>query len=238
MFTTARRLFVALLVFHYLDLIAATFTVTNVGDTGPGTLRQAIFQANTNAGLDTIAFNIPGTGVKTIAPASNLPSLVDPVIIDGFTQPGTHRNTLAQGDNAVLLIELDGLGITSVGLDVETENSIIRGLIVHRFETGMYLGQGASNLIAGNFVGTDSSGTLGLGNILGITLTGSFAKIGGTAPEARNLISGNQWIGLNIPSTDLPDNLVQGNYIGTDASGRRALGNQWGMSLGGGLNLT
>src|SRR5438132_474984 len=103
-------------------LLASTFTVTNTNDSGAGSLRQAILDANANAGADTIAFNIPSSGVQTITPATPLPAITDPVTIDGYTQtpcasnsaPCSQPNTLAlaNGDNAVLLIELNG---TSVG---------------------------------------------------------------------------------------------------------------------------
>jgi hypothetical protein len=53
-------------------LAAGTFTVTNTNDTGAGSLRQAILDANAAAGADTIVFAIPGSGVHTIAPASAL----------------------------------------------------------------------------------------------------------------------------------------------------------------------
>ena len=66
---------------------AATFTVTNTNDFGPGSLREAILETNSNAGLDTIVFAI-GSGPQTIAPLSPLPTITDPVIIDGTTQPG------------------------------------------------------------------------------------------------------------------------------------------------------
>ena len=66
--------------------------------------------ANAHLGLDTIAFNIPGAGIHAIAPATDLPAVTDPVLIDGYTQPGTTQNTAPFGTNAVLLIELDGGG--------------------------------------------------------------------------------------------------------------------------------
>ena len=87
----------------------AGLNVTNTGDSGPGSLRQAITDANTNPGLDTICFNIPGAGVQTIAPLSALPPISDPVIIDGYSQPGASPNTLAVGGDATLLIELNGI---------------------------------------------------------------------------------------------------------------------------------
>jgi hypothetical protein len=70
-------------------LPANTFTVINTADTGAGSLRQAITDANANAGPDTIAFNIPGSGIQTITVSlTNLPVISDPVTIDGTTQPG------------------------------------------------------------------------------------------------------------------------------------------------------
>src|SRR3989449_4736700 len=90
--------------------LGATFTVTTTNDTGVGSLRQAITDANANGAdvVDTIQFAItdPPAGVRTITPASALPFITTPVIVDGYTQPGSISNTLANGDNAVLLIEI------------------------------------------------------------------------------------------------------------------------------------
>ena len=72
---------------------ADTFTVINTDDTGTGSLRQAITDANNRFGLDTIAFNIPGTGVHTITPVTQLPSITSPVALEGYTQPGSSVNT-------------------------------------------------------------------------------------------------------------------------------------------------
>ena len=68
----------------------ATFTVTNTNDSGAGSLRQAILDANARIGYDWTAiwFNIPGTAPFTIAPQSALPTITDPVVLAGFTQPG------------------------------------------------------------------------------------------------------------------------------------------------------
>ena len=74
--------------------VPAVFTVTTTADGGPGSLRQAILDTNAAAGADTIAFNIPGTGIHTIQPQqSELPKATGPVVIDGYTQPGSHPNT-------------------------------------------------------------------------------------------------------------------------------------------------
>jgi len=67
---------------------AATFTVINTNDSGVGSLRQALTDANGSAGPDTIAFAIPGAGLHTINVASFLPTIDEQVTIDGYTQPG------------------------------------------------------------------------------------------------------------------------------------------------------
>src|SRR5262245_13943960 len=84
---------------------AATFTVINTDDSGAGSLRQAILDANGNPGPDTIDFAIPGSGVHTISPVTPLPAITEPVTIDGYTQAGSSPNTDANDDNAVLLVE-------------------------------------------------------------------------------------------------------------------------------------
>src|SRR5215471_9569249 len=87
---------------------AATIPVTNTDDSGVGSLRQAIINSNVLPGVDTITFFIPGGGVHVIVPLSALPPITDPVVIDGYTQPGASPNTLVVGDDAVILIEIDG----------------------------------------------------------------------------------------------------------------------------------
>src|SRR5690349_902405 len=91
---------------------AAGFVVTNTNDSGAGSLRQAILDANANPGPDDITFNIPGAGVHAIKPLTPLPVISDTVNIDGYTQPGASPNTVGIGigssNNAVLVVELDG----------------------------------------------------------------------------------------------------------------------------------
>src|SRR5690242_6560064 len=100
-------------------LAAATFTVTNTNDSGAGSLRQAILDANATAGADTIVFDIPGPGVHTITPATPFDQITEAVTIDGYSQPGSAVNTDPIGTNAVLLIELDGsLLVNAIGLNI------------------------------------------------------------------------------------------------------------------------
>src|SRR4051812_28648377 len=88
---------------------ATTFTVTNTSSSGPGSLRQAILNANNSVGPDIIAFNIPGLAVQRIHPTNELPWITDTVLIDGYTQPGASPSTSFGGPkDAVLKIVLQG----------------------------------------------------------------------------------------------------------------------------------
>ena len=213
--------------------VPATFTVVNALDSGPGSLRQAILDANATAnvgGPDLIAFDIPGPGVHTITPTTDLPMIADPVVIDGYTQPGASVNTLSQGDNAVLQIELDAVNINNPGLWVSANDSTFRGLVINRAGGPAIQLDGNGNLVEGNYLGTDVTGTLALGNIDGVTIGGSDNAIGGTAPAERNIISGNSGVGISLGG-GANQNTIQGNYIGTDATGTVALGNAAGVSI-------
>ena len=211
------------------------FVVTNTNDSGTGSLRQTILNANNIAGTDTIVFDIPGAGPHTIQPNSALPSITDPVVIDGYTQPGASPNTnpITQSSNAVLMIELDGAnaGAGVNGLIIVAGNSTVRGLVINRFVQGggrtgegIHLSTNGGNAIEGNFLGTDITGTVALGGSGVRILSGSGNTIGGTAPAARNIISGNGY-GI-VMDSNASGNLVQGNFIGIDATGTVALGNQ------------
>ncbi|MCI0682029.1 MAG: LamG domain-containing protein, partial [Gemmataceae bacterium] len=205
----------------------ANIVVSNTNDAGAGSLRQAILDANANPGPDTISFNIPGSGVRTISPASPLPAITDAVIIDGYSQPGASANTLAAGSNATLLIELDGTNAGAVsGLTVAGAGSTIKGLVINRFGVmGVLLsGAGATgNLIAGNFIGTDASGTADLGNLSsGVKLDGGAHDntIGTNGDGVNdfaegNVIAGNASHGVWIADAGSDNNTVAGNYIGT-----------------------
>ena len=224
----------------------ATIVVTNTGDTiavdGFVTLREAITSANNNAnvngdvvavgayGTDTIRFNIAGAGVKTIRPTLDLPTITDPVTIDGYTQGVASANTLVVGNNAVLLIELDGsLTPSSQGLSITAGNTTVRGLVINRFSNGIFLTSGGNNVIEGNFIGTDPTGTLDRGNNgNGVDVGSGGNLIGGITPAARNVISGNSGAGVGILA---PATLVRGNYIGTNKSGTAKLGNTQGVGV-------
>ena len=212
---------------------AATFTVTNTNDTGPGSLRQALLDANANAGLDTIAFNVSGagcdgSGVCTITPASSLPTISSPVIIDGYTQPGSSPNTNAQGAlNTVLKVVLSGanLGNPAILISGTGAGSTVRGLVINGGFGEAFLSDFSDgDTLAGCFIGTDVSGTAAVpnGQAVHAVLAPNF-RVGGPSPADRNLISGNSVSGITVSIS--ADTLIEGNLIGTDITGAARLGN-------------
>jgi CSLREA domain-containing protein len=237
--------------------LASTFTANSTGDgfdasagdgmcvTGSGecTLRAAIEEANFKSDLDTIKFNIPGGGVHTIAPTSALPNIVNPIIIDGYSQGSSTSvtsddakpNTLAVGNNAVLKIELSGASAGSGvdGLWISGANSTVKGLVINRWSRyGVYISdvdeaEATGNQVQGNYIGTKANGAQDLGNSVdGVRIQGAPNNIiGGTTAEARNVISGNDQAGVVIVNSGATGNQVQGNYIGTDKKGTADLGN-------------
>ncbi len=205
-----------------------TFTVVNTNDSGAGSLRQAILNVDVlpGAGNDVIRFAIPGSGVQTIAPLTPLPIPQDPITIDGFTQSGSSSNTLVEGNNAVLLVRLDGTNIQfgDPGLEFTNGHNVIRGLEVLRFPGhGVRLNQGSSNLVAGCLIWSNG--------FEGLELSGPGNRVGGGSPGDRNVISGNAGYGIEILNATASNNVVQGNFIGTDFAGIYALGNGLGGIL-------
>jgi CSLREA domain-containing protein len=199
------------------------------------TLRAAIQDANNTLGADQIDFSIAGTQVHTIFPQSPLPQINGQTSIDGYSQPGAAPNTLAQGDNAVINVELDG---RSAGANVrgllfaQASNSGVWGLAIDNFSgSGIEVDGGLGVRIEGNFIGTEPTGTVDRGNggfgVLlapaGASNNGGAHTVGGDEPSERNVISGNARDGVVISFSR--SNVVQGNYIGTDKDGTDTLTN-------------
>jgi hypothetical protein len=221
--------------------LLSVFTVANAADSGMGSLRQAILDTDASAdATNLIQFAIPGTGVHTINLLSPLPAVTRPVLIDGYTQAGASANTREVGDDAVLTIELNGAaaGSSGNGLTIQAANVTVRGLVVNRFRNAGIVVSGPSatqDLVAGNFIGTNVTGTAALANGSGggtggvLVVNGAHGDtVGGDAPADRNLISGNNGEGillLKLDGADTRDNTVANNYIGTSVTGTAALGN-------------
>ncbi len=216
--------------------IPQTIVVINTNDSGPGSLRQAILDSNTSPDFNTIEFNIPGVGPHTISLLSPLPAITDTVTIDGWTEPGFANNPNV-ADNPV--IELDG---TSAGAAVDglrlvagSDGSTIRGLAINRFGgDGIEINASSGNVVEGNYLGTDVSGTMSsLGNGgsgVRIAAGASNNRVGTDGDgqrdaDERNIISANGFLGVEIVHAGTDQNIVAGNYIGTDVTGAVDLGN-------------
>ena len=194
-------------------MLLSTFTVINTADSGGGSLRQAILDANANTGADTIAFNIPtsdlnfvdvdsamaggdaAADVFLIRPLSALPVLNDTTggtTIDGRTQTAFGGDTNPFGPEIVI----DGSLAGTNGLEMLSDNNQVSSLNIQGFSgTGISISGGDNNWVAGNFIGTDATGTIALGNGWGVGISSGaeFNVIGtdgdGTADAAeRNII--------------------------------------------------
>ncbi|MDH5522337.1 MAG: right-handed parallel beta-helix repeat-containing protein, partial [Acidimicrobiia bacterium] len=212
---------------------------TNADGAPECTLRAAIQEANANAYVDTIDFNIPATdgghsgGIWTIAPGSELPQLTDGITLDATTQPGWTTTPVVELNGT-------GAGAGSDGLRVFAADVTIRGFAINRFAAdGIEVDTTASNaLIAGNHIGLDPAGLLDRGNGgRGIDLqTGSGpTTVGGVTASDRNVISGNGTEGIIVWGTD--GNTIIGNYLGTDVTGNTAIPNtNDGLHVGSGAD--
>ncbi|NDJ17348.1 Calx-beta domain-containing protein [Myxacorys almedinensis] len=191
--------------------------VTSTNDSGEGSLRQAILNANAFSGEDTISFQIPGSDVRTISLASALPDLLDAVIIDGTTQAGYI---------ATPIIELNGEGAGNAnGLTIKADNSTVKGLIINRFSQHGIRLEGTNTVVQGNYIGTDAAGDSNFGNALnGISLNSSNNTIGGTTNGSANIIANNQGSGITIEGS-ATGNRIQQNAIFLNAGLGIDLGN-------------
>jgi hypothetical protein len=210
----------------------AVYTVTTTANSGPGSLRQAILDANANPGADTITFAIGAAGSQqTIQPTAALPTITGPVTIDGWSQGGS-------GYSGPPLIELNGslAGSNVVGLNITAGNSTVRGLVINGFVGGSFAGgirlqTGGDNWLYGNYIGTNLAGNTRVANQRGVWIDGGSSnnRIGTNADGVndaaeRNVISANidQNIWIYQPATT--GNKIMGNYIGLNAAGTAPVG--------------
>jgi hypothetical protein len=215
----------------------AAVTVASLpGLDGVISLREAICAANNSASADTIDFNIPGVGVHTVDLLLALPILADNLTtIDGYSQPGAAPAD--EGTPATMLIAIDGTGILNNGLNVTSSGNVIQGLAIYGFAVSeIYVANFAGrvandNVIAGNYLGADSSGALCPGaddKGLNGVFVGAGAQnnvIGGDSPAERTMISCNGWEGVGIHGSGTTGNVVSGNYIGVDPLGTTSRAN-------------
>jgi uncharacterized repeat protein (TIGR01451 family)/CSLREA domain-containing protein len=199
--------------------------------TGQCTLRAAIQESNALAGVDAIAFDIPGSysnaAPATILPASALPSVQEPTSIDGTTQAGSACPTA--GAPATLLVRVDGTSAGSVSgltLGSAAAGSTLQGLRVSGFQQyGVEL-NGATQTLRCSYIESNK--------FAGLKVAGSGATVGGNSPADRNVISANDngvagccsdGFGINVLSAG-GGTTIAGNYIGTDPTGLLDAGNK------------
>ena len=192
----------------------STFTVMNLNDGGPGSLRQAIMDANSHAGADVIDFNVAGTIRLTSAA---LPAITDTVNIDGTSAPGFAGTPV---------IEVDYHSFAGLQFNSGSAGSALRSLaLVNAAGAGVTINGDGGTLVAGNLIGLGLDGITAAGNSGdGLDLNASSGNtIGGTVAQDRNIISANQGNGISISNSS--GNQIVGNFIGTDGTGTLARGN-------------
>lgn len=205
----------------------AVFTVTSSADSGAGSLRQAITDANASAGTDTIQFQI-GTGAVDINLSSALPDITGPVIIDGTTQTGFTGTPLVNLVGGFL----GGLKITGGG-------STVNAIAVTSSGLGITLDSGGGNIVTGCYIGIcPQNPTASCGNFENGILINNSAnnQIGGTTDATRNIISGNGFDGVEITGSASTGNIITGNYIGLRADGTVARNTDSGVAIMGAPN--
>lgn len=219
---------------------AATWTVNSPDDLDDGecdashcSLREALNSANADDSADTVNFAIPGDPPHVIKPQTQLPFLVHPVVIDGFSQPGANA-----GWDSPRVVMLDGslVGDRARALDIRSSDVTIQGLAVgHWPGAGIVIDQGTHERITilGNFIGTTPDGMEAAPNEgVGIGIEGAFEPrdliIGSADVPGGNLISGNA-IGISVSGGagfPVENTSIQNNRIGTDATGMNAIPNR------------
>lgn len=229
-------------------------------DPGDCTLRGALFVVDGSIGPDMITFNM--TGGTTISPMSELDDVVGTVTIDATTQPGYAGAPVVEIEGSSLAAGKDGLhisGFNSVvrGLAINRMKGVYdsnqdafvggNGLVLVRLLSHPPV---RYNIVEGNYLGTDTTGMIDRGNdhtALNI-YDATHNTIGGTTPAARNILSGSgtdnaegippedQKVGVGLALRAGMDNIIQGNYIGTNALGNAKINNSYGVRLAGGRN--
>lgn len=235
------------------DATAATFVVTSLADTAGATcaatctLRQAITAANATAAADTIDFAIasPASGELLIQVASSLPTITQPLTINGYSQPGTSVNTSPTVSDADLRIRIDG--IVGRGLSICADDVTIRGLSLTGFaSSGLAFGETSGGATCaspitggralGNFIGLRTNGSTVGANAFGIIANRALVEIGSEDDADRNVISGNTDLGIRITGQASSGSDIRNNLIGTSSLGAGDRGNGGaGIDIAGGV---
>ncbi len=220
-----------------------TFLVTSTNDSGTGSLREAIQNANIYPGSHIINFNIPvsdpgynaSEGIWVMTLTSDLPIITHSnILIDGTSQTVFAGNPNPDGPE--ILLDANNAAWADFAFHIYNVSGVtIKGFIIGRFVVGIQIsGNNAQNdTIAGNYIGCNYNATDTLGNTHGIyIMSGPHDNvIGGNSYEQRNIVSGNNHVGIRLVSSNY--NVIQGNFVGLNRTGNAALRNYDGISIEG-----
>ncbi|MEO5675386.1 MAG: PKD domain-containing protein [Chitinophagales bacterium] len=248
-------IFIVVCMLFALVAQANVYTVSTNANSGIGTLRQAISDANNHIGPDSIKFNIMDSSVtgRTIILNSALPSISEQLIIDGTSQ----NKGPAFGISFTKILVTASISIPQC-FNINADNCEIYGLFITGFQMGILVNNAYSQIgginkgnvlvscssaciklqstdhsaIVGNLVGVDTSGNIGAGLAgNGIELSNSYAiTIGGHSSSSSNVISGNSY-GVKLDNSQYCT--INGNFIGTLADGITVRANQYGIKANG-----
>jgi hypothetical protein len=236
---------------------AATFSVDTSADNpalntctaaaADCSLRGAIAAANLAADVDTVAFNIPpsdaactlATGVCriTLANPGTFPNINQPLLIDGYTQPGALPNTIpAPGaNNAVLKIEITSAVVADDWFLPNNTSFTLRGVAMLLPGNRMVSGFGTSSVsLQGNWFGVTAAGISPdystQSGVLGLSTIFRRITVGGPNPGDRNVIAGS---GRDLSNPPLPgggSNLLRANSAVADRAVILFQGNLFGFA--------
>ncbi len=208
----------------------ASYVVSSLNDSGVGSLRQAITQANANPGPDSITFSVSGTILNTTAMTgisddeTTIDATGQDIILQasGIAFPSPIQ--LSSNNNVIRGFTITGY-ISDDGMEITGNGNLVSNMVINGNAQGLRIG-GNDNQVQGCFIGIDSDGMTVVANshaglILQLGATGNI--IGGTSVAERNIISGNGGNGIELDGA--PSNSIIGNYIGTSSSGTVPLGN-------------
>jgi len=233
-----------------------SIVVTSTADSGPGTLRQALLDAENGDKLrfDTNVFqpNNPGTisitsgQLPTITQGSITVDASDAgVIIDGSTLQNCYGFSIQSDSNVIKGLKIQNFPHAGIHLDESASYNIIGGN--RNYGTGIngegntiigsgggiavYCSDGTGNIIIGNHIGVDETGVIAIPNERGINIRAPHNTIGSIIEGERNVVSGNRDSGIWIETSFAHHNTIIGNYIGVNAAGTDSVSNGNGMLI-------
>jgi hypothetical protein len=200
---------------------------------------------------DGLTMNAPNCTIRGLALTNFIQR--NPIFVTGGSGIAVRGGSGNKVEGCFLGIKADGTTArpNGIGISIAISGTVVggtspakRNVVSGNSLIGVLI-TADGTLVAGNYVGTDVTGTRAVPNPNGIQVGGSFTTslIGGTVPGAGNLVSGNFiGVGLGVSTNGLlagisDGMIVQGNLVGTAANGVDPLGNLQGIAINGSRNL-